>query len=463
MERFTSRRQHSDSNLHRMLAHAWGHPPLNNVNNSQISSMQKKSTSDFLDESITTSDRRSFKWRSLFSTTKSNLPTNTTTKITSPDNLNLEKISRRFNPGSTASFKKMPFNKTSGLGSNERILGPLLEDSSVTDTNNETQNYNGVRRNSTNVVFRQTTESNQPFNRHSFQVKSFIKSLPILEKKEESLKKLPSLETTRPFSVIGVGDFENLIGVSSALSEFRITENNNQKLIEFVQMHEKVKAAEKTIEKLEVNDSKEDNLNYTEKESNKIQKKLGINSNTKNPESSLFINQKIVNREKAKRYNYYNNYNSLKKPVNSVASRRNRRATTGITAANLPSSNRPYSPMSLTESVPLTSTSSSVTFISTLPVSTGKLRKKRLCEKQLRRQSIHANMILNAKELYENSIEEQNNIKEQDKLKKSPTRRSAMVVLRTKKKSKTLPTNLENLSNGDMERCVVTFIIFTIF
>lgn len=419
MERFTSRRQHSDSNLHRMLSYAWSHTSVSNTN----SLNQKKLISGSMDESIRVQDRRSFKWRSLFSTSKNNSCLNST-KISSPEILNLKKNSRQFSPGRAS-------NKLA-LGLNSSELEPLFEDFSITD--DETQKYkNQTRRNSATVVFRQTTESSHPFNRHSFQSKSSIKSPPILQKQEKKIfQKSYNLNTTRPFSVIGVEDFENLIG--SALSEYCITDNNNRKLIEFVQLHEKVKT-EKATEKLENSDSIEDNLN--ENYSNKIQQKLEINSKMKNPE--VFINQQCVNKEKFKRYNYYNNCNSLKyKRSIGTTGTINRRATTAIT--NIPSI-RPFSPISFTESG----------LVAPPLVSVGRIRKKRA----LRRQSIHANMILNTNESITKSLESS-----------SPHEKS-MVALRAKKKSKT-QSDLLSTTNEE-ERCVVFYnllfyrFIFTFF
>lgn len=494
MERFTSRRQHSDSNLHRMLAHAWNHTPAHSQNLSMSSTISKKSTNGSLDESIegssTNLNRRSFKWKSLFSTPKVNsLITTNGTKITSLENLNLEKINRRFSPGSSNNLKKMPFNKTLGQApSLEHHLAPLFEDSSVSILSTEPQKQKlEARRNSATVIFRYADSiqnSEHCSNRHSFQTTS-IKNSNTLRKRilthngkeifEVDLQKNCDLQSSslqlnsRPFSVIGSGDFENLIE-DSGLSEYRVTENNNKKLLEFVQMHEKIKAKQNAKEESLFEDNEkylnesttsyknllnrqESCSDFFEKDSAEIQNKSGIVLNEKSPEASSFANQQCVNREKAKRYNYYNNCNSLKIKRSVVSTSTtlgapiNRRATTTITAANLPSM-RPFSPASLTESSILTPTLSLA--------GVGRVRKKRLGSSTLRRQSIHANMILNANELEdaEQMLESRNlpnsSTIQHEKKKKTPPGKS-VVVLRTKKKSKiTLSTSEQNESNKDV-------------
>lgn len=264
MDRFTLRRQHSDSNLKRLFL-------SENLNTANTLSYNADSTKDFISSSDlsvrntlptkikhvdnknlkcipnrtdigTTLIKKTFKWRSLFSANKVGTVTNDLGNITINKNKkkNCEKnlISSMNSTMSTKKLLKksislnysLPNNKLSSqILSRSNTLSPLIEDTNTFSDEYQLKN----KENETNKL------------------NSVIKFRLCNRKNQSNIKKSQE-HKERPFSVICSSEHDNLM---LQLRNYQIDKESDRKFTEFLKIQSELKT-------LNINENDEDKLNY---------------------------------------------------------------------------------------------------------------------------------------------------------------------------------------------------------
>uniref|UniRef100_A0A915D587 Uncharacterized protein n=1 Tax=Ditylenchus dipsaci TaxID=166011 RepID=A0A915D587_9BILA len=206
MERFTSRRQHSDSNLHRSIM-----TPFN-------------------------SNRRSFKWKSLFSTPKVGGTNSSSVQPDTPPskkqseipnhqvekpNVMLRKYSKQ--SGDQSRAKKISFSHSGSKSSS--TLAPLLEDGTVFASTFD----NEKDRPKKGVVYRSCSTSTLRHSTHLPPTNSSITK----EDGDIAGLRMPMNES-RPLSLIESVEYNQIVLKRQA---YRVDETNNKKLADLLQLH----------------------------------------------------------------------------------------------------------------------------------------------------------------------------------------------------------------------------------